>query len=794
MAAPVKLGRAESVRRTALPIALVAAAISFASVVARHQPISDWLVLRYAGYWILTALFVAACLSSGHALVRWILGGRVLPLFEHVGAAAAAGVYLFFLGSLCAGLLGWYGRVFFFALPLSLIAAGARPSLRFARRAGRHLRGAWRRSPRSSPWGALVHAFGLFGLAAVYFATLTPDNAAFDARWYHLGIAEHYTAEGAVRPFPEGWILGTYPHLASLLYTWAFQLPSARLFDRIELAAHLEMSLFVLSLLGIAALVRRLVRPREAGGAYRYAWAVRFLFPGVFLYDSSLCLGADHVAALFASPIYATLLRTWPTLSPRASVLLSLVLAGALLSKYTGALILVAPPVVLVGARALVLALRALRRREPGGIRSALGGPLAALATGLVFTAPHWLKNLLWYGDPVYPVLHKLVRERPWTADSSPRFDVAFAATQIWPEERTVAGLGRALAVLPTFSFAPHDWERFHGQVPVFGSLFTLCLVALPFLRGTRRVWGLYLATHLGIFVWYWVNHQDRYLQAALPWMSAATTAVLALTWRQGLLARLGAALLLAVQVAWGTVVCFMPAHVFLGVPAKAVIDLWSQKPGKPAGDRLVFSDPFVAVGNALPPKSKVLIHEFHPHLGVNAPSVTDCPLHQGGISYLRTPTPGEVYEQLHGFGVTHLVYRTTQPREPDTLAGEIVFFNFVQRYAGPPKAAEGWLVAAMPSLPPPPLGAPDPVLVVSCGKGLPAGLYRLADLAIPSLDKTSPAPRPVAESSARALPDLVPAAMAVAQDQGCPALPAGVDASFVRAGTRDPYLIWVRR
>jgi hypothetical protein len=83
-------------------------------------------------------------------------------------------------------------------------------------------------------------------------------------------------------------------------------------------------------------------------------------------------------------------------------------------------------------------------------------------------------------------------------------------------------------------------------------------------------------------------------------------------------------------------------------------------------------------------------------------------------------------------------------------------------------------------------------VLVVSCGKDLPAGLYRLADLAIPSPDKSSPAPRPVAE--ARALSDLVPAAMAVAQDQGCSVLPAGVEASFARAGTRDPYAIWVRR
>jgi hypothetical protein len=554
------------------------------------------------------------------------------------------------------------------------------------------------------------------------------------------------------------------------------------------------MALFTLSLLGVVALVRRLVRPAAAPETYRYAWAVRFAFPGVFLYDSSVCLGADHVAAVFAAPVYLALLRAWPALSARACVLLALALTGALLTKYTGALILVAPALVLLGGRTIFLAAVALRRRDGRALRVLLSGPLAALLAGLVFTAPHWLKNLLWYGDPVYPLLHRLVRERPWTADSALRFDVGFTSTALWPAERSLAGLGHTLAALLTFSFVPHDWERFHGHVPVFGSLFTLSLVALPFLRGARRVWGLYLATHLGVFVWYWINHQDRYLQAALPWMTAATAAVLGLVWQQGRAARIAAGALVAVQIVWGADVYLMPAHVFLGVPAKAVIDLLSRTPGKTDRDRLAFSDAFVTVGNALPPQSKVLIHEWHPHLGVNAPSVTDCPYHQGGISYLRTPTPREVYDQLHGFGVTHLVYRASQTREPDTLAGEIVFYNFAQRYAGPPKTADGWLVAAMPSVPPPPLGAPDPVLVVSCGKGLPAGLYHLADLAIPSLDKTSPAPRPFADPSARALSDLVPAAMAIAQEQSCAALPAGVEASFVRTATRDPYAIWVRR
>lgn len=784
------------VRRAGLPLALTAATLGFGVWLNRSYRIADWLFVRYAVWWLLSLLFGTACLSSGHALVRRVLGG-VLPLFEHLAVSFAAGVYLFFLGTMLGGLLGLYGTAFFFALPLVLIAAGARPTFRHARRAARHLRGAWRRLPRPTPWALLVHAFGLLGLLAVYFAILSPNNVAFDSRWQHLGIAEHYAAVGSVQRFPEGWFIGAAPHLASFLYTWAFLLPGGRIVDHIELAAHLELTVFACGLIGIPALVRRLVRPAALGPVYRYAWAARFLFPGIFLYDSSLCLGADHIASVFAAPIYLLLLRAWKDLAPRACVLLALALSGAILTKYTGALILVAPAIAAVALRAVVLAFRALRdrlRHQPVHFRAAWAGPLAAIAGGLLFTAPHWVKNIVWYGDPLYPVLHKVFQHpRPWTADSAARFDIGLAL-QFWRPERTLAGVARTLGALFTFSFVPNDWERFHGSTPVFGSLFTLSLVALPFLARTRRLWGLYAATHLGVFAWYWIHHQDRYLQAVLPWMAAATAAVLGLAWREGLAARLAVGAMVALQVVWGADVYFMPAHVFLGVPAKAVIDILSRPAGKVEKERLVYSDAFVGIGRALPPHSKVLVHEFHPHLGVNAPTVTDCPYHQGGISYVRTPTPLEVFDQLHGYGVTHLVYRTSEAREPDTLAGEIVFSNFVHGYAVGAKTVEGWLVAAMPAAAPPPGNAPDPVLVVTCGKGQAPGLYHLADLTVPELDKKKPAPRPFKAAAAGDLAALVPEARAVAQDHACKTLPAGVEAAFVQAGTRDPYAIWVRK
>ena len=444
--------------------------------------------------------------------------------------------------------------------------------MRGARRATSGARGGARRGRRRG--SLLVHAFGLAGLLLVYLPILTPNNVGFDSRWYHLGIAEHYAATGAVQRFPEGWWVGAGPHLASFLYTWAFLLPFGRITDRIELAAHLELSVFLFSLLGIPALVRRLVPPRSGGSPYRHAWVARFLFPGVFLYDSSLCLGADHVARVLRRPHlppppprHGAWLRGSVSSSPWRS--------PARCSPSTrAAIVLVVPALLAVALRAVVLLVRALRRRAGAPpVRAAFAGPLAALGAGLAFTAPHWLKNAVWYGDPLYPALHALARPRPWTADSAVRFDIGFASAY-WAAPRSLAGLGRTLGALFTFSFVPNDWDRFHGATPVFGSLFTLSLAALPFLKHTKRIWGLVAATHLGIFAWYWINHQDRYLQAALPWMAAATAAVLGLCFGRGSRHGWRRARWWRSRSSGGPTSYFIPAHVYAGVPAKAVLEL----------------------------------------------------------------------------------------------------------------------------------------------------------------------------------------------------------------------------
>ena len=784
-------GKLETARRIALAILIAGAIVGFGRLAHKHQPIPSWFSIRYFGYWLLSILFGAACLSSGHALVKRALGGRVLPLYEQIAVSFATGVYVFFLGKFVGGVLGRYGPIFFVALPVALLAAGARPTYRYARRAYRAIAAARRRRAPDPWWGLFVHGFGIFVLILIYFAMITPNNAAFDSRWQHLGIAEHYAAEGAVRRFPEGWFVGAQPHLASFLFTWAYLLPKGLMFDHVELAAHLELTVFLVALVGVPALFRRMVRPRVVGPrAHRYAWVARFVFPGILLYDSSLCLGADHIASVFAAPIYLLLLRAWKDLSPRATALLALAMTGAMLTKYTGALLLVAPPLVVVPARALWLGALALRKRGPA--RAALLGPLAAGVTGVVAFAPHWLKNLIWYGDPLYPVLYQRFHARPWTADGAARFEKFMS--ELWRPERNLKGLGQSFASLVTFSFVPNDWDKFHGTTPVFGSLFTFALFALPILKGTKRLWGLFAATHLGIFIWFWTHHQDRYLQAAMPLMAAATASVLALVWNAGVVTRVLAGGLVGLQIVWGSDVYFMPAHIYTSISAKASIDMLSRPAHPVKKDRFVFPDPLAGVGRYLPKGSKPLLHDWHTRAGLGHAAVADCPYHQGGISYARTPTTREVYAQLASYGVTHVIDRAGQPREPDTLAGEMAFHNFVYRTMGTPKTVDGWLVSKMAAVAPPAGNTPDPVFVHSCGRGLKPGLYHLADLTVPTIVKGKRDPRPY-KASPRDAMLLVREARAVAVENSCRTpLPKGTEGLFVKVAQRDPYQIWLRR
>lgn len=703
---------------------VVATGILLASV-ERHYPIKHWLFWRYASYWIAALSLCLACAAGGHALLRRIVA-RPLPWLEQLAISQALGIFAFQLALFVLGLFRLYHPVTFFALPAAFLALGGRPFFRSLRRGFVHFRSPSRRSRLSLvAWVAIL--FGFASLLALYLPVMAAENSSFDARWRHLYIAEQYVLHGGIRRFDEGWSLGASPHFTSLLYTWGFMVPVGILFDRVELCAHIEYVIFLsTTLIGIPALVRRLIPNSNPA----VVWAARFLFPGTFLYDSSLSVGADHIGAVFAPALLLVGLRYWRAPRVRQGLLLGGLIAAAICAKETTGLLLAPFPIALVAARFTLDAASSFRR--PGERGRVIAGVVAGAAT-LVLTTPHWLKNLAWYGDPLYPNLHAYFADRPWGPHAAYAFEYGFKS-MLWAPTSDLYGLRAAILAPFTFAFKPHSWWSMHRNVPVLGSLFTLFLIPLPFLRGTRRIWYVVACVHLAVFAWFWVHHEDRHLQALVPWMAAEVAAVSTLIWRSGgAVTRTCLGLLIGAQAVWGADVYFIPTHsMTLGAALKAPTELLGQGYLGNYERRFDIQPAQVTIGAMLPKGSGLIVHERRDHLGYGHRTVTDVLGDQYGIDWLDLGSPDRIYDKLRSMYVTHAVWVDGHSEGFETLGGDIAFYEFMLRYTQNPQHVGGYNVAALPKVAPAPATSERLVAVLGCGVDYPSGLYRVTDLSTP--------------------------------------------------------------
>ncbi|MEX1364098.1 MAG: hypothetical protein AB1Z98_13305, partial [Nannocystaceae bacterium] len=613
-------------RRIVLTVVLLALGAVFLDVVDRHYEIGEWLLWRYLRYWAWCVVMCLGSLGTGELVVLRLVG-RIRGLHAHLFVSFCTGLLLFGLALFVTGLLQLYGTTLFYALPLSFLLVGLPRLLALRRRL-------WTRMQRLSPldvrglWALSIIVFGMYAWLMIYAGVLTPDNVMFDSRWKHLAIAESFASHGGIFRFPQGWMFAARPHFASYLYTWAFLIPEGVLFDRITMCGHIEFVVFAATtMVGIPAMVRRIVPDADP----KLVWVARFLFPGVFLYDSNLSIGADHVAAVFAIPIFLVthdLLRR--RFDPRYAVLLGLMSAGILLTKETAAAVTIpsAAVVLLVGAGH-----RAWQARgESGPLLSRHRWIVAFVliaSVGLAVSSPLWLKNLIWYGDPLYPSFYKYFDPRPWSPDSEYLLTWGFYDYQfsLWHDDDKNQVL-ETLKVLFTWSFVPHDWAAFHGKRPVIGSLLTLLLPVLLFVRGTKNLWIVAAWVHIGIVMWFRVLPQDRYLQVLMPWMAAWTAAALIIAWRSRV--RLAVVALVAAQLAWGGDVYFLHRNM-LGRVVKLIGA--SRDPDKMEG-RLRTQKTFGDIGEYMPAGSRLIVHEIHPHLGTGVPTYSDFQTYQFGLSY----------------------------------------------------------------------------------------------------------------------------------------------------------------
>jgi hypothetical protein len=463
----------------------------------------------------------------------------------------------------------------------------------------------------------------------------------------------------------------------------------------------------------IPLLVEAICRRRARG-----TWAVIFLFPGLFLYDSSLSLAADHVLAFWAVPIALALRRVLKRPgAPAPGVLAGLMISGAVLTKYQSvSLVLPALLLVVIATGRELWRARRSPAVPPAGSVRLLRGPGALALSVLVATSAHWLANLVWYGDPLYPMLRAWLPAHPMVKGWAGAVAAFSGGMTEWMPSGTILDKVRQCATgIFTFAFVPHDWPNFHRDLPVFGFLFTLTLPVLALARGAGRARLLAGCTLFGLFVWYWTFHQDRYLQALLPWMAAAASAALLFAWDSGVMARLGVVVLVAAQLAWGNDIPWLPNHAMIqDVPALHALRRLSSTYRNDLGARFQFGFGFEGVDRALPRDATVLLHEEYVRLGLNRRAVVDSARLQPAIDYRELGRPDRVDDLLKSLGVTHLVWSHGPSVDREVpVSGELVFFGYALRYAEGRQDIGAFAVAKLPAHRPP---AREPGLVAYIG------------------------------------------------------------------------------
>jgi len=681
-----------------------------------QYPIGEWLIWRYCGYWCLSLLWVGACLGLGLRLLdafrfaelrsdeRWVFG-------------MALGILSFGMVMLLLGFVGLWSSWAFVLLPSTFLAIGRRELADSISACGRWL---GQTDTQHRLAASAVVVAGVVGAILIYLPILSPRNIGFDARWYHLAIAEQYAVRGGIEPFTHGWLLGAYPQLASAIYGWAFLMPFGALFDRIELCLHLELMVFVATLASVPALARTLIdepQPR--------AWVFMLLFPGLYLYDSSLIAGADHIAAFWAVPIALAAYRAWNDFSTPSVLLATVFASAALLTKYTAAGLTIGPGALLLGRGALLVV-----RGDPkrGGRRRALTALGLGAATGLLLTSPHWLKNFVFYGDPLLPFLHGTFKPDPWVADAADRLTVF--ADSGWKAKHTMRDVLNTLGAPFTFAFWPHNWTTFHGSVPVFGFLYTLTMPAVLFVPKRARIIALYVVISVGVMFWYWTFHQDRYLQSYLPWMAACVAAVVTQAWRLGRTVRAGLVLLIGAQVIAGAGVPFLPTHAMTGKsPYSIAVQLmggWRSK------KRVDFDVPFggvVKIESKLPRDARVLVHDENMTLGIARPAVVDAIGWQVGIDYNGHVRPSEMWRLLRSYDVSHVVWKVKGGYLLSSIGAEVGFYFFAMNYLEDIQRDEGLRVGRIPDEPPADDRFSGKVAVLGCEDSYANGIYSVEDL-----------------------------------------------------------------
>ena len=522
------------------------------------------------------------------------------------------------------------------------------------------------------PWLALAL------LAAVtvmdVLATAAPEIF-YDSLTYHLALPKLYLLRGRITPTPENLFSG-FPFGIQMLYGLALSLSGE------DLAALLHCSFGAAAALGLWMWSRRYADPKVGVLA-----ALLFWMSPIAIY-ASWNSGIDLGSSFFVGLAFFALCRSLepppagtPAEASRWHLAAGFLIGSAMATKYN---------VLPLGCVLILVHLWQDRREGRPWQRSFW---MAATA-GLVL-APWLVKNAVFYGNPLYPFLHKVLG---WAApaDWRPVLE-AGGSRDLVRTFTTLAGF-KELLFQPwncsTGSWPLGDWP---GPAYIFLAPFPLVLGWGLFRRqeGVPRHWTA--AAGLaggGLLVWALTSHLVRFLLPALPIIALAAAVALERGAFPAGLRRFGWA-----GALFSCVFCFQAAY-----RQGTGIGQWDLLRGRPdrvsylKQQRVTYGLPYYAamefINTKLPQDAKVLFlgesRGFYCERDFIAATIYD---HNPFWPAVRSSgTPAELRDRLKAMGVTHIFLSARQLHfradswalMPRDLAAGSLFGEFFARWLDP--------------------------------------------------------------------------------------------------------------
>jgi hypothetical protein len=701
-----------------------------------YYPIKEWLVWRLAPIWGYALLFNLSCVAFGAFLLRRLLGQRQLPALERLLQSMMLGLTAFVLGLYAVGFVGLFKPWMAVLLPLVFLVVGERD--------GRALLTelfAWRASlpqPKrlERVLGGMAIALGCAALFFLYLEALDISAINFDATWYHFPIAQDYARVGRIIAFP-GENHRAFPHLTSLVHTWALLVPGlSKLPQHWMLSLHLEFTIVVWRIVASAALARWLLGGRDVRGL----WAAFFLFPSVFVYDQQIGGSADHFLGFFAVPAVLAAAQAFKRFDRRWCVLLGVALGGHMLVKYQAAYLIfgigvaTVVSVVVLGVRRLLSERRIALEGDWPTYGALLKGAATIGVTLALVSAPHFAKNAVFYRNPVYPFASKVFTSTfppPVPGYYEEKSTKGVFLPQHSGLQRQAWALGRVFQYSLTTANRNLTKHR-----PYMGALFSLLLPCALFVRGRRRVLFTAGITAMAFMLWANTAANDRYLLAFYDLCIGSALALMVKVWELGWSARVGLSPLVLLQLFWGGDAMLLYGKKQLD----AGIDLITQGYSGSYEERFAAKSIQLELTKATPKNAVILSRNWKGLLGLNRLVLSDIQANQDYVVYSHLKDPRDFYDLLKARGITHLMYPRGD-RRPGRWNNTLLFAEIFRR--GPSSKRIGKMQLNELPREAPPHSAPYLVLV-SSQREYPDGIYKLEQLDVDYRDPAMFTPKPV--------------------------------------------------